>query len=99
MGEETRTYNTESSEMWAIHKEHSKQKRNDNRDRSAKLLTERGIEFESKNLGAHLIVQSNKGIIDFWPGTGKWKARESDKFRRGVFELLRCIKKCQNVKS
>ncbi|NOR64932.1 MAG: hypothetical protein GQ468_02835 [Candidatus Scalindua sp.] len=83
----------ETSEMWKAHGNASKERREDNRDQSTKLLTEHEIAFEVKNYGAHLIVQSDKGIIDFWPGTGKWKARKANKYRRGVFELLKYIGK------
>ena len=57
------------------------EKRARNRESSARLLEARGIRFESKNHGAHLVVE---GRIDFWPGTGKWIERGSNKKGRGV---------------
>lgn len=63
-----------------------------NRTCSAEILRERGVSFESKNGGAHLIVRRGGRIIDFWPGTGLWIARGPAKKRgRGVFNLLRTL--------
>lgn len=39
-------------------------------------LKRRGIVFTTHNEGAHLIVETNHGLVDYWPGTGKWKARD-----------------------
>lgn len=50
----------------------SKAKRASNREWSAAHLTEKGIKFDSRNDGAHLIVRHNGKRADFWPGTGKW---------------------------
>jgi len=78
-------------------REHSQVKRASNRISSAGLLEARGITFESKNGGAHLIVQHEGKVIDFWPGTGKWIARGSGKnagcIGRGVFPLLKYLEK------
>ena len=59
-----------------------------NRKNSPSVLTDHGVEFESKNMGAHLIVTGADCLIDFWPGTGKWIARNG-KRGFGVFNLLK----------
>lgn len=51
-------------------------KRAGNRNSSAKMLSDAGINYEAKNGGAHLIVSCQDGIIDFWPGTGKFITRQ-----------------------
>ena len=51
------------------------EKRAANRSSSAQILTDAGIRFEVKNGGAHLIVHGARGVIDFWPGTGKYICR------------------------
>ena len=72
-------------------KEHSARKRKNNREQSAAMLAEAGIEYASKNNGAHLIVESNLGKIDFWPGTGKWMCR-SGAYSRGVKNLIALVR-------
>lgn len=67
--------------------EASKRKRRANREHAAYLLTQAGIPFESKNEGAHLIVQGREVIIDFWPGTGKFITR-AGKTGRGVRHVM-----------
>lgn len=69
-------------------------KRSKNRESSAELLRKRGIKFEEKNGGVHLIVEGRYGPIDFWPGTGKFIARGPQvigrvKTGRGVFNLIK----------
>lgn len=39
-------------------------------------LNRRHIMFSTHNEGAHLIVETSHGLVDYWPGTGKWKARD-----------------------
>jgi len=71
---------------------YKKAKRADNTTKSTQLLEDRGILFESKNDGAHLIVASRgypSLVADFWPSTGKWIVRENGGKGRGVFPLLK----------
>ena len=79
-----------SSEYWNDFKEISQEKRARNRESSADYLKTNGIAFVSKNSGAHLIVTNGSGLIDFWPGTGKWNSRCGKK-GRGVMALERFI--------
>jgi hypothetical protein len=67
------------------------EKRASNRDDSAGMLTEAGIKYESKNLGAHLIVEAGGKKVDFWPGTGLWMVRGQPAKRRGVRELMKFV--------
>ena len=69
----------------------SQARRADNREKSAAILTERGVQFESKNMGAHLIVSHGEHVVDFWPGTGKYIQRGGARQGRGVFNLLKVI--------
>ncbi len=75
-------------ETFNLLKQQSKEKREKNRKSSTELLTEKAIEFESKNIGAHLVVTGKDCLIDFWPGTGKFITRTGKK-GRGVFNLIK----------
>lgn len=73
-----------------------KEKRADNREHSAGLLKQAGVEFESRNLAAHLIVKAGAQVIDFWPGTGLWIVRgQATQRRRGVRHLLAHVQKAK----
>ena len=74
----------------------SKAKRARNRHDSAQLLTAAGIEYVSKNDGAHLIV-TDAHIVDFWPGTGRWIVRGGNE-GRGVIGLIALIQKWRRVR-
>nr|DAK49092.1 MAG TPA: matrix protein [Caudoviricetes sp.] len=82
-------------ELFKEMRERSKEKRSSNREKSADLLKNSGINFERKNCGAHLIILSTPKI-DFYPGTGLWKVRGENKKRRGVLSLLKFIKEMKN---
>ena len=69
----------------------SREKRAANRQSSTQILEDAGIPFESKNMGAHLIVLSGDGYVDFWPGTGLWKVRNSGQKGRGIKALLKLL--------
>ena len=72
-------------------KAESEERRAKNRQGSAELLAERGIQFEAKNMGAHLIVSHEGKVADFWPGTGKYIPRGGGRPGRGVFNLLKLL--------
>lgn len=76
------------SEMWKLYREHSKETREKNRAASPEILKAAGINYISKNGGAHLIVTHNGVTADLWPGTGKWHIRNGSK-GRGVRNLIR----------
>ena len=64
-----------SFEQLEENRKESMQRRASNRTNSALVLEERGIPFESKSDGVHLVVGNKPYLFDFWPGTGKWKCR------------------------
>jgi hypothetical protein len=66
-------------------------KRAKNREWSTNRLIELGVNFESKNDGAHLIVRHGENVVDFWPGTGKYIFRKSSTKGRGINRLLKAI--------
>lgn len=81
---------SEISEIFAGHRKHGQDKRANNRLSSTEILIERGINFESKNGGIHLVVHYASGVIDFWPSTGKFIFRDKKLTEgRGVFNLLK----------
>lgn len=79
---------SEATEIYAALKTCSQANRAHNRNESPKILKRHGVEFESKNRDAHLIVHGHSVTVDFWPGTGKWIVRGGTS-GRGVFNLLK----------
>ena len=71
-----------------VYKQRSKVKREGNKNSSTNWLKNCGFSFESHNNGIHLVVSTRKGIVDFWPSTGKWIARDSGKTGRRVKGIL-----------
>lgn len=82
---------SEIGDDFAFLKEMQKQKRANNTVSSTELLKSRNIKFESKNNGAHLIVTHGTKIVDFWPATGRFISRVSNKDGRGVYNLFKYI--------
>lgn len=82
---------SELGELFNAHKAARKQKRADNREKGADRLTRLGVEYEAKNMGAHLIVRHDGKVIDYWPGTGKWEVRGSNCGNRGIRKMLRYL--------
>lgn len=77
------------SDYWRDVKAASQEKRAGNRMSSAEILKSKGIAFESKSFGVHLIVRHAGKTVDFWPGTGKWIIRGGPSRGCGVKNLLR----------
>lgn len=84
------SHTSETAEFWRDVKEARQEKRASNRENSAAVLAEAGIPFQSKNIGAHLIVEGPVCFIDFWPGTGRWISRKGTK-GFGVRNLIKHI--------
>lgn len=82
---------SDTSEMWAAHKQASATRRASNREASARMLQAASIVYVTYNNGVHLIVEGKGCKIDFWPGTGKWISREGTK-GRGVRNLIAHIR-------
>jgi hypothetical protein len=72
-------------------KELQKNKRADNTLSSTELLKSRNVSFVSNNNDAHLIVTHGTKVVDFWPATGRFISRSSNKEGRGVYKLLQYI--------
>lgn len=66
-----------------------KLKRQSNTIYSTDKLDELGIKYESKNGGAHLIVEGKHSKIDFWPSTGKFYIRTAKGYSRGINNLIK----------
>ncbi len=88
---------SDMGEMFNEHKKARQEKRAQNRESSTEYLKRRNIAFNEKNGGAHLIVHSIGGMVDFWPGTGLWQIRNG---RRGfgVKALVAYVEKCEEPK-
>jgi hypothetical protein len=76
-------------EMFNEWREDKKKKKASNLEFSTNELIKRGVSFESKNGGVHLVIESLDGLIDFWPSTGKFKVRASNEYKRGLRNLLK----------
>lgn len=75
-----------------LFKEAKKEKKESNKEWSTNYLAEQGIAFQSKNDGLHLVVDSSKGKVDFWPSTGLFIRRCDKKEGRGIRRLLKLLK-------
>jgi hypothetical protein len=69
-------------------REASKARRAANRELSTEMLKTAGVRFQVSNGGAHLIVD---GVVDFWPGTGRFIHRTTKASGRGVRNMLKTI--------
>lgn len=81
--------------QWEDYVAEKKQKKLDNIKSSTNILAEHDVYHVIRNEGLHIMVcdQSKTPRIDFWPSTGKWIDRNGKMEGRGVFNLLRYIKK------
>ena len=77
-------------DIFGAMKQHGQRKRRSNLENSTDILMENQIHFESKNNGIHLIVQNE---FDFYPSTGLFKNRKTNKKGRGIFSLIKILKK------
>ena len=78
----------DTGEMYSDLKKHNKAKKRVNLEASTKMLEDAGIPFIKKNGGVHLIVD---GAFDFWPSTGLFINRSTQKQGRGVKNLLKAL--------
>jgi hypothetical protein len=58
-------------------------RRSERRESAPDTLRARGINFDVRNGGAHLIVKTSNGCVDFWPGTQRWMSRLKNKAGQG----------------
>ena len=71
-------------------KKFNKAKKANNLEASTKRLEDAGIPFIKKNGGVHLIV--GDGTFDFWPSTGLFINRATQRRGRGVKNLIKFLK-------
>lgn len=81
-------------DVYRLWNKRKKEKKESNRAQSTKLLEDLNIEFDSYNYGVHLVVYGDEGdVVDFWPSTGKWIVRKMNKKGRGVFNMLKWLRR------
>lgn len=83
---------SEMSEVFADLRKAKQAKKRSNLAASTRMLQESGVNFESHNMGIHLVIKMNDKIIDFWPSTGLWWIRGTSNKRRGIEKLIRHVK-------
>jgi hypothetical protein len=85
--------NDDIGEMFRAINKQRQEARASHRKTSPEHLRAAGVNFLTKNDGAHLVVTTKRGLLDFWPGTGLWIDRTTRREGRGVFNLLRFLEK------
>jgi len=78
-------------ECFAALKKENKAKKKSNLEFATQYLIDKGVAFESKNSGLHLIVSGERHTIDYWPSTGFFKVRGHDYQCRGINTLAGII--------
>ena len=73
---------------WRVIRASRQEKRASNRANAQPLLDEAGVKYQVHNGGAHLVVQGLGLTLDYWPGTGLWRARDGGLKGRGIRGLL-----------
>jgi len=73
-----------------LRKRESDKRKAINRVNGLKVLIENGLSYVEFSGGVHVVVE---GKIDYWPITGKFIVRENNKSGRGIFNLIKTIKK------
>lgn len=77
------------SDFWREFKKARAEKRGENRDASLNVLEQNHVPTLVRNNGAHIIIRFGNIWVDFWPGTGLWRAYRPETAQgRGVFRLL-----------
>lgn len=84
---------SEFAEDMKAYREYYWDKKERNREYSTTLLTENGIQFISRNDGLHLLIETAKGRVNFFPSTGLYNGAISG---RGVKNLLKDLKGIQD---
>ena len=80
---------SEDGDVWRAHKLDQQEKRAFNRTSSTSIIKKWVLQNGGILAGyteAHLRVNNR---FDFWPGTGKYLDRETNKYGRGVFNLIK----------
>jgi len=66
-----------------------KRKKRKNLEWSTNKLRDLGVDFVQRNNGVHLIIFGMINTYDFYPSTGKYKARNCEKWERGLKNLIK----------
>ena len=83
---------SETAEMYKAWNKEKQSARQQRREDAPYFLRAAGIPFTEHNNGAHLILDTHQGFIDFWPGTSKWKTRNHISVEGyGITKLLQLI--------
>lgn len=69
----------------------SAERRENNRASGKRILIEAGAAVTDNSGGVHLVAKFGTTVVDFWPGTGRFRVRGSDVDGRGVFSLLKRV--------
>lgn len=83
----------DTGDDFKAYRDYCRDKRQSNKEKSTALLIENGIKFDSRNDGVHLMIETAKGRVNFYPSTGLYNGAFSG---RGVFNLLKELKGGQN---
>lgn len=75
---------SELGELYGAWREHKKEKKENNQKNSVTILEENGVQF-TKLSSTHLRISE----FDYWPSTGLFIHRKTQKRGRGVFNLLK----------
>lgn len=70
----------------------SQERRAEHRNNAPRILTLYEVPFQL-HTEAHLKVWSSSDTYDFWPGTGKYTSRSTGKSGRGIFNLIRRVRR------
>jgi len=70
-------------DMYREMKEAESARRAERRVSAPDMLRAHNIVFDVKNGGAHLIINTRSGCVDFWPGTQRWISRLKNKAGNG----------------
>jgi hypothetical protein len=57
-------------------------------EETMEILSHSGLPFENHDCGRHLIFRYGKHVIDFWPTTGRWFDRKTNRRGRWIERLL-----------
>ena len=80
---------SEFAETQKAYREYCQEKKQRNREYSTALLLKEGIKFECRNDGVHLMIETSKGQVNFYPSTGLYNGALTG---RGVKNLLKELK-------
>lgn len=88
---------------FAALKRESQARRARHRENAPDILRRCGVQFEARNGGVHLLIETEGRRVDFWPGTGRWIMRGDRGGHAlrgfGIFALLRELMPAEKVRA